>query len=108
MARELVEQDDQGKAAARALCPHLLEPAAGGAPVKRAEARAYFGVVLAAVAEPHPPLLRVQRAVGSAGAQPEVEDLLYFVKIIHHQDAKAAKKIKFKFNRRDAEAQRNI
>jgi hypothetical protein len=76
VAGELVEQDDQGKAAARAFRPLLLEFGAGGAPMKRAEALAYFGVVLAPVAEPHAPLLRVQRAIGAAGAQPEVEYLL--------------------------------
>ena len=76
VARELVEHDDEGEAAARGCSPRLLEFAAGGALVERAEALAYPGVVLPAVAEPHLPLRRVERAVGAATAEPEVQYLL--------------------------------
>jgi len=78
VARELIEHDDEREPAARVLCPVRLELAAGSALVKRSEALAYRGVVPAAVAEPHLALRGIQRAVGAARAEPEVQYFVYF------------------------------
>jgi len=50
--------------------------------VKRAEPFPDRGVVLAPVAEPHLLLRRIERPVRTAGAKPEVEDLLDFSHLV--------------------------
>ena len=85
VARELVEHDDERNPAARRRGPLRVQLAASGAPVQLAEAFPNVGVVVAPVAEPHLSLRRVERAVGVAGAEPEVEHLLNLVRHLEPQ-----------------------
>jgi hypothetical protein len=78
MARELVEQNDQGEPPVRRRSPALKISAARPL-VQPAEAAANLGIVLCAALEPHLAARGIDSAIRAAGPEPELEHAFDFV-----------------------------